>query len=173
MKRIIVVGSGGAGKTMLAIELGRRLGLPVHHLDKLNWKPGWVPTPADEWRKIQDKLVQEDSWIIDGNYGGTIDLRIAAADTVIFLDFPRLRCLWNSIKRLSRFRGRNRPDMGAGCLERFKWDYIKWIWGFGKTSRPRILALLHRYSREKKIHVLHSPREIESFLMQQAPISNL
>jgi len=68
MQRIAVVGSGGAGKSTFATELGRRLGLPVIHLDEHYWQPGWVATPAEQWQDRQRGLVAYDCWIVDGNY---------------------------------------------------------------------------------------------------------
>ena len=93
MKRISIVGSGGAGKSTFAHQLADILHLPVIHLDALYWQPGWVATPQDEWRDKQQQLVQQECWIIDGNYTSTLDVRFAVADTIIFLDFPRFRCL--------------------------------------------------------------------------------
>jgi adenylate kinase family enzyme len=69
------VGSGGAGKTTFARELARRTGLPVVHLDHLYWKPGWVETPRDEWRMVQDERLTATEWIADGNYSGTFNVR--------------------------------------------------------------------------------------------------
>ncbi|MES2626184.1 MAG: AAA family ATPase, partial [Pseudomonadota bacterium] len=88
MQRIAIIGCGGSGKSTLANTLGQKLGLPVHHLDQLYWRPTWIETPKAEWESLQQQLCNQPAWIIDGNYGGTMDLRLAAADTVIFLDMP-------------------------------------------------------------------------------------
>src|SRR5436190_2972633 len=114
VQRVMIIGSGGAGKSVLARELGERLGLPVYHLDALLWRPGWVMRPKDEERALFEELVRRDAWIIDGNYGAgqSLELRLAAADTVIFLDLPRILCLGRSLKRWLTWRGRTRPDMG-------------------------------------------------------------
>ena len=77
MQRIAVVGPGGAGKTTFARELGRRTGIPVVHLDRHYWRPGWTPTPADEWRAQQARLLAGERWIVDGNYGASFDVRFA------------------------------------------------------------------------------------------------
>jgi adenylate kinase family enzyme len=86
MKKIILIGSGGSGKSTLARKLGDKLEIDVYHLDALFWKPNWEGAPKDEQRKVQNDLVKKEEWIIDGNYGGTMDIRLNAADTVIFLD---------------------------------------------------------------------------------------
>ena len=64
-RRVAVVGVGGAGKTTFAVELGRRLDLPVVHLDRLYWRPGWDPLPADEGRAAQEALVRAPMWVVD------------------------------------------------------------------------------------------------------------
>ena len=92
MERVAIVGPGGAGKSTFARSLGELTGLPVLHLDRFFWKPGWVETPRDEWRQRQSELAAADRWIADGNYGGTFDERFARADTVIIVARPRLAC---------------------------------------------------------------------------------
>lgn len=88
MEKIAIIVAGGTGKSTLARELGEILKLPVYHLDTLYWKPGWVSTPTEEWEQVMVNLVSKDKWIIDGNYGKSIDIRLKKADTVIFLDYP-------------------------------------------------------------------------------------
>lgn len=85
VRRVAVVGSGGAGKWTFARQLGERTGIPVVHLDHHYWKPGWVQTAPHQWWARQAELVAGESWIIDGNYGGTFDVRFPCADTVIVL----------------------------------------------------------------------------------------
>lgn len=89
MQKVMLIGAGGSGKSTLARTLGGLTNIPVYHLDVLHWKPDWTPTPNDEWDQIQNNLVKNDRWIIDGNYGRTIDIRMAEADTVIFLDLRK------------------------------------------------------------------------------------
>lgn len=128
MKRILVIGSGGAGKSTFALRLGAILNLEVIHLDSLYWSSGWVEMPKDRWRAVVEELLQRDSWIIDGNYGGTLDLRLADCDGVIFLNVPRLICLQRVLKRVVLYRKASRPDMAAGCRERVNWEFIKYVW---------------------------------------------
>jgi adenylate kinase family enzyme len=162
----MIIGSGGAGKSTLARQLGERLGLPVYHLDALLWKPGWVMTPKDEERTIFQKLVRQDRWIIDGNYGSgeNLETRLAVADTVILLDLPRLICLWSAVKRYFQWRGRTRPDMGPECPEQLDWEYVRWIWNYPRNSLPRTLDRMAAHQDHQRQVRLRSRREIAAFL---------
>jgi adenylate kinase family enzyme len=174
MRKVLVIGSGGAGKTALATKLGELLGLPVIHLDSLFWKPGWVETPKPEWKSLIENLVKQDSWIMDGNYGGTIEERLKACDTVVFLAFPRILCLYRVIKRALVYRGKARPDLSPGCPEQLPdREFLSWIWTYPKKRMPKILEMLQAYEREKQIFILRSPSEVRRFLTTiQNNISN-
>src|SRR3954452_19155203 len=106
MKRVAVIGSSGSGKSRFAAELGARTGLPVVHLDRLYWQAGWIPRTEREWRDRQAALVRGAEWIIDGNYGSTLDVRLAAADTVFFFDFPTWLSIAGVLQRWTRHYGR-------------------------------------------------------------------
>ncbi|GMK46287.1 topology modulation protein [Paenibacillus glycanilyticus] len=164
MKRIAIIGSGGAGKSTLARKLGQALNREVSHLDALFWKPNWVGVPRQEQIIIQTELVKQEEWIIDGNYGGTLDIRLHAADTIIYLDYPRLLCMYRAIKRSVQYRNKTRPDMGAGCKEKVDLRFLKWIWEYPKTTRPDILSRLQQLSDEKQVVILKSPSEAKRFL---------
>jgi Adenylate kinase and related kinases len=165
MNRILLIGSGGSGKSTLATrKLGVKLHMKVTHLDALFWKPGWVETPRDEWIRIQKQLVEDDQWIIDGNYGGTMDIRLKTADTVIFLDFSRWVCLYRVIRRAVHYRHRTRPDMGSGCNEKIDKAFLRWVWQFPEKEKPEIDAKLQKLSGQIKIITLKSPGEVRRFL---------
>jgi adenylate kinase family enzyme len=164
MQRILVIGSGGAGKSTLARRLGERLALPVVHLDAMYWRGGWTTPSKDEWVREVARLIAADAWVIDGNYTGTLDLRIPAADTIIFLDFPRILCLWRVVERRFLFRGRSRPDMHPECPERLTWQFIDWIWNYPRRQRPRVLERLRAVAAEKRVIILESPSAVEEFV---------
>lgn len=165
MKKIMLIGSGGSGKSTLARELGKKLGTDVYHLDVLLWKPNWEGVPKEEQRKIQNNIVNKEDWIIDGNYGGTMDIRLNAADTIIFLDIHRTTCMYRAFKRMVQYRDKTRPDMAEGNEERFDLDFYKWIWCYPKTKRPGILKKLKQLSTDKEIIVLKSPKEVKQFIV--------
>ncbi|WML44591.1 DNA topology modulation protein [Neobacillus sp. PS3-40] len=164
MKKIVLIGSGGSGKSTLARQLGEKLKINIYHLDALFWKPNWVGVPRDEQIKVQNDLVKKDEWIIDGNYGGTMDIRLNAADTIIFLDISRTICVYRAFKRMLKYRNKTRPDMGEGCEERFSFEFFKWIWEYPKTKSPKILERLEQLSKEKEVIILKSTKDVENFL---------
>lgn len=164
MKRVLIIGSGGSGKSTLAGRLGEITGIEVIHLDRLHWKPGWTKPEKDEWQETVRQALAKESWIIDGNYGGTLETRMTAADTVIFLDFPRTVCTWRALKRFAQYRGTNRPDMTEGCNEKFDLEFLSWIWNFPSRAKPKIESQLNKFQDKIKIIRLRSPIEVEKFI---------
>lgn len=165
MKRILVIGSSGAGKSTFSRRLSKITGLPVIHLDTLFWNPGWVETPKDEWNKKVETALLGEEWIMDGNFSGTMEMRFKACDTAIFLDLPRAVCVYRILKRVATYQKGSRPDMAEGCGEKFDWEFIKWVWNYPKRSKPKVEELLKRFENEKNIIRLSSKKEIENFLM--------
>jgi adenylate kinase family enzyme len=164
MNRVLIIGSGGAGKSTLARRLGEALRIEVIHLDILHWRPNWTESPKDEFRKVVEQAIKKESWIMDGNYGGTMEMRIRACDTVIFLDFPRTACLYRVVKRRLTYNGTNRPDMAEGCREKIDLEFLHWIWTFPRRSKPEIEEKLKRFGGEKTIIRLRSKSEVADFL---------
>ena len=164
MKRILVIGSGGAGKSTVARRLGHLLNIEVLHLDKFYWKSGWIEPPPDEWLQTVHELINRDSWIIDGNYSGTLDLRLQKCDTIVFLDMPRLLCLWRIVKRRFLYRHGGRPDIAEGCREKLDLAFVSWVWNFWQRSRPQVVRRIGERSEGKRIVWLRSNREVETFL---------
>lgn len=162
MRRIAVVGPGGAGKTTFAGQLGRRLGIPVVHLDEHHWKPGWTEPAKEDWAALQAELLTGDAWIADGNFGGTFDLRFARADTVIVLMPPPLRCVAGVLRRWATHFGRD--VQAAGCPEHVDLTFLRWIWRYPKDSRPRLDAAIDRHREHLRVLELRSRREAAAFL---------
>jgi adenylate kinase family enzyme len=162
VKRVVVLGAGGAGKTQLALEVARRTGLPVVHLDPIFWRPGWELAPREEARAALDKAVAQERWIIDGNFLSAGDARFERAETAIFLDLPRTTCIARVVRRTVRDRRNRRPDLPDGCREGFDWAFLKWIWNFGSDDRPRILETLGRFRGD--VVQLRSSRQVHDYL---------
>ena len=165
MERIMIIGCGGAGKSTLARQLGEKTGLPVVHLDKLFWHPGWVESSKEEIdRKIMEVL-EKPRWIMDGNYNRTLPMRLEKCDTVIYLDFNRFACLLGVAKRVLTTYGTVRPDMAEGCPERFDLDFLKWVWKFNEDKREKYYRLLNESEGVETI-VLKNRRAVKMFLTQ-------
>ena len=163
MERVIIIGCGGAGKSTLARKLGEKTGLPVVHLDKLFWKPGWEQVSREEFDELHRQALAEDQWIMDGNFNRTMEERVARCDTIIYLDFSRFACLWGVTKRILTTYGTVQPDMGAGCPERFDPEFLKWVWNFNRNKRQRYYRLLNNLDG-KQVYILKNRREVNAFL---------
>jgi adenylate kinase family enzyme len=160
----MIIGSGGAGKSTLSRQLGQILDLPVIHLDAIFWKPGWVATPGEEFAAKQTEALSSDEWIVDGNYGSTMDIRLNLCDTIIFLNFSRFICLYNVFKRYFQHRGKTRPDLTPGCPEKIDFEFVQWIWNFPEHTTPQIMEKLENISANKEVIILKNPGEIKEFI---------
>lgn len=163
MERIMIIGCGGSGKSTLARQLGEKLGLPVIHLDKLFWTPGWVSIPKDEFDRVHQEAISKEKWIIDGNFDRTISPRLQRCDTVIYLDFSRFACMMGVLKRVLTTYGKVRPDMGEGCPERIDLDFLKWVWNFNKNKREKNYRLL-KEAENVRVIILKNRRMVKKFL---------
>jgi adenylate kinase family enzyme len=164
VRRILIIGNSGGGKSTLARRLGACLGLPVIHLDVLFWKPGWVESDDDAFRAQVGLALQSDAWVCDGNFGGTWDLRMPRADTIVWIDQSPWLCLVRAIGRVFAYRNRRRPDMAEGCRESFDLEFYAFILTFNRKVRPRLEAALERHGGAARIVRLRSDREIATFL---------
>ena len=160
----MIVGCAGSGKSTLAVRFGAVTGLPVVHIDQLYWAADWQMRDAEDYRARVKSTVAQEEWIIDGSYSSTFPERLIRADTLIFLDLPTWLCLWRVVLRSLKHYGRTRPDMPEGCHERFDWDFLKWIAGYRKRTRPRVLNLIHNAPERVRCHHLRSTREVRRFL---------
>ena len=166
MERILIIGCSGAGKSTLARVLGEKLGLPVVHLDQLWWKAGWENVTREEFDSQLELALNMDRWIIDGNYNRTLPQRLTKCDAIIYLDFIRWECLLGMCKLVLGNYGKTRPDMSAGCPERFDWEFVKFIWNFNKNNRVQNYTYLAQAKHAKTI-VLKSRKEVKRFLEQE------
>ncbi len=158
MKRVLVIGCSGGGKSVFSRALAERTGLPLHHLDNLYWNADGTQAPKQAFREGLARLLAEDAWILDGNFRSTPEQRLAACDTVFFLDYPTEVCLQGVAERM----GKPRPDL-PWVETKPDEAFLEFIRTFSQHTRPRILELLERHS-DREIHVFHSREEAAEYL---------
>jgi adenylate kinase family enzyme len=158
MKRVVILGRGASGKSTLATRLGEITALPVIELDKLFWQPGLIPTPRDEWLKIQKNLAAQGKWIMDGDLGpyDALEPRLHAADTILLLDFSLLRCAARALRR-SRERA----------------DFWRWLITYRLKSRPILMQAIAAHAPNAALRVFRDPAQLNKFLakLAAAPLS--
>ncbi|MEY9182353.1 AAA family ATPase [Bradyrhizobium sp. USDA 313] len=165
MRRIIVVGCQGSGKTRLALNLGQKLALPVVHLDTLYWLPGWKPSDKVSFRARVADAIASDRWIVDGSFAGlAFDLTIARADALIVIERPRWLCQWRIACRSAFARNGARPDLPNGCSEQFDWRLMREAWRYNSERKPAIEAERLKYGAGVPVVRLRRDREIRDFL---------
>ena len=159
MRRVLVIGSPGAGKSTFARELARLTALPLTHLDAEYWQPGWVRPSGGVWEARVRALIAPDTWILDGNYTSTVGLRADRADTVVVLDYPRVLCLYRAVRRAL---GNHRPDRLALGTEPLDFNFLKFIWNFPAVGRRQDAEL--RARPHLKVLRLRSDAEARAWL---------
>ncbi len=166
-QRIMVIGNSGAGKTELSIRIGEALALPVIDLDDEYWRAGWVEPPEEEWQADQRRLVEDERWVMAGNFGSTIHLRAARADLVVQLDLPRSLCIWRLLVRSFKIRVlRQTWRLPRDCRGGPDWEplrdypeFLLYTWRFPRRSLPRAVERLRKAGVERLI-VLRSKRAV-------------
>jgi adenylate kinase family enzyme len=164
MQRVLVIGIPGAGKSTFARALADKTGLPLIHLDKEFWRPGWTVTPRSQWWPRVSELAAGERWLIEGNYASSLHLRLPRADTVLWFDYPTVKCLRRVLWRVASCHGQVRPDMAPGCPERLDGEFLRYVWRFNRVERPKILAALTEHGRHLEPVVFRRDREVVEFL---------
>ena len=151
MKRVIILGRGGSGKSTLAARLGEITGLPVIELDKLFWQQGLEPMPHPEWVKTQQRLIEQESWIMDGDLGeyDAVEERLQVADTIILLDFMFVRCAWRALRR-----GRERTD------------FWRWLIAYRRRSLPALMHAISQFAPHAELHLIRNPKQLRRLVAE-------
>ena len=166
MRKVLIIGGNGSGKTTMARQLAKITGLPLCHLDTLYWTDDWQPRERSEFITLLQAELEKEKWILDGNMRRTLPQRLPYCDTVIYLDFSGIRCFFGTLKRLLQNHGQSRPDMGGNCIERFdkrSWTFIKSTLSFNKKHRAYFYNTIASYPNVELI-VLKNRRQVNKFL---------
>jgi adenylate kinase family enzyme len=148
--------------TVLAHQLGALLDLPVTHLDAVYYDDEWNTLPPEKFAAVQENLVAAPRWIIDGNYASTLPIRLAAADTVIFLDLPATTCFWGIAHRRLRHHGGQNDQ--TGVYDRITWQFLRYVARYRRTMAPRVHTLITEHASHAQVHVLRSRRAAKRLL---------
>jgi hypothetical protein len=152
--KVVILGRGASGKSTFARRLGAITGLPVVELDQVFWRPGFAATPQPEWKARQRELVEGERWILDGDLGpyDVPEIRLAAADAIVLLDFPLWRCAWRALRRS--------PERA---------DFWWWLIGWRLRSLPPLMRAIAVHAADARLYVLRSPRDVDVFLASSRP----
>ena len=160
MKKIIVIGCPGSGKSTFSKKLNKLTGIPLYHLDMLYWNEDRTKVPREEFIKELDSIIDKDRWIIDGNYESTMEKRIDACDTVIFLDYPTEVCISGIMER----RGKARGDMPwIEKSDEVDEEFLSWVRDYNTESRPVVMELLKKYN-DREIMIFTSRDDANEYL---------
>lgn len=160
MKKVIVIGCPGSGKSTFSRALHNATGIPIYHLDMMNWNVDRTIVPKEIFKERLYQTIEKESWIIDGNYGSTMEIRLKACDTVFFLDYPLEGC----IKGVSSRKGKQRTDMPwVELLEEEDSEFIEFIKSYNSVNKPIVMDLLNKYE-EKDIFIFKSRDEADEYL---------
>jgi adenylate kinase family enzyme len=162
MDRIVVIGCGGSGKSVIARTLGDALGLPIVHLDGLYYDEEWNTLTPDDFAHSQYEVVAKPHWIIDGNYASTLPIRLAAADTVIFLDLGAATCLWGIARRRVRYGGGQHPDVGV--YDRINRHFLRYVIRYRRDMGPRVRTLVTEHAPDANFHAPTSRRQVRRLI---------
>jgi adenylate kinase family enzyme len=168
VQRVLIVGGPGAGKSTAAKALSEVTGLPVIHLDRHYWQPGWTPSTGDAWRTTVKTLADEPRWIMEGNYSGSLPYRLTLADTLIHLDFPTGLCFWRVLRRTALGWGRSRDDAGPECPQRFDREFLSYALHYRRDQREKDIAQMRGFTGD--VRHFTRPAELAAFIAAQREV---
>jgi adenylate kinase family enzyme len=172
-RRVIVIGSPGAEKGALARAISERLKIPCIELERLYWRPGWQKPASDEWRAQVTELAAREDWVMEGTFPSTLDIRVARADWLVYIDAPMPVCLIRKLKEMTRGRRDPKAEVAPGCPQRFNGRLLRFIWHFPTSIGPRINTIIARERRNRTIFILRTKREMDDFLAKVPILGDL
>lgn len=159
--RIVIIGCPGSGKSTLATQIAQIGNIPLVHLDSIQWIDNETNTSQAVFDAKLKEEIQKDQWVIDGNYGRTMELRMKRAEMVIWFDFPRSVCLYRILKRYVKNKGKKNPH---GNPDRLYFSFLRFVWNYKKENDSRIEALRGRFQDQLLFIHIHSGKELRKFI---------
>ena len=166
MRRVLIIGCPGSGKTTFAKKMAEKTGLPLVHLDRLYWKGQWEHLSREDFDRVLQTELEKPEWIMDGNYDRTLPHRLQFCDKVFFFDMPTVTCLWGITKRLTENYGRSLEDMGGNCPERLgrkKFELCRKVFEFNRNNRKKYYKLLKTFPN---VMVFKRRKDAEEYLKE-------
>lgn len=167
--KIAVLGFSGCGKSTLAARMGSRYGIPVLHMDTIQFLPGWVVRPLEEKQRLMLEFLDgNDQWVIDGNYSVLYQpRRLEEADRIILMEFNRFSCLYRAWKRYRTYRGQARTSMAEGCPEKLDADFVKWILWEGRSRKKKQSFRAIEAKYPGKVTVIRNQRQLDEYMRRE------
>jgi len=166
VKKALVLGPPGSGKSTISKLIGNKVGIPVIHLDQHFFGPNWSDPDREDFRQIVEELCNQSHWVMDGGYGSTLDHRLRQADTVIYLDESAWTCLKRVLIRTWKYYGKTRPSMAVDCPERFSLSFLHYVIIHNWVKRDAILQKLSLLDDSYHVHVLKGAAHQDKFLSE-------
>lgn len=160
MKKVMIIGNSGSGKSTFARKLQENTHLPLYHIDMMYWTGKGTPVTRSWFKEKHREAIEKDEWIIDGNFLGTMESRMDACDTIIFLDYPTDVCLEGVRNRI----GTKRPDI-PWVEEKENPVFMEYIRTYNEKVRPTVMEMIERH-KDKRIIILHNRKEADVLLKE-------
>jgi adenylate kinase family enzyme len=166
MRRVLVMGCSGSGKSTFARRLAAQRKLPFVSIDQIYWQPGWVEPKTDDFTADMTREAEKPAWVMDGNYmrNGAGERRRACADTIFWFDLPRWVCMASVVWRSVAGYGVVRPEMAPGCLEKFDLVFYRYVWTYRALQRPKLLAFFAGLRPDQRLVTFTARAEADEFL---------
>jgi adenylate kinase family enzyme len=160
INKVSIIGISGTGKTHFAKKLSDFLKIPITHYDEFVWGKGWKEVDEKIVEKKLLEIIKKERWILEGFIHPASKARLENSDTVIYLDYSGFQAMLGGLQRWWRHRGKTRPEMADGCIEKLEWDYLKVMWK--RSERPEIEEAIKGF--EDKITRLKTRKEASDFI---------